>query len=43
MKMGEGRTDKLITELANQQISNNNPYVSFAAKVQGVTILLYRS
>lgn len=43
MKMGEGRTDKLITELTNQQISNNNPYVSFAAKVQGVTILLYRS
>lgn len=43
MKMGEGRTDKLVTELANQQISNNNPYVSFAAKVQGVTVLLYSS
>ncbi|MGT2929352.1 ribonuclease HIII [Streptococcus dentasini] len=43
MKMGQGRTEQLPTELAAYQISNKNPYVSFAAKVQGTTVLVYTS
>ncbi|MBM7642714.1 ribonuclease HIII [Streptococcus loxodontisalivarius] len=33
----------LVSQLTPQQISNNNPYVSFAAKVDGVTVLAYTS
>ncbi|MFC3931902.1 ribonuclease HIII [Streptococcus dentapri] len=43
MKMGEGTTASLTTKLADYQIANPNPYVDFAAKVQGVTILVYQS
>ncbi|MFC5630076.1 MULTISPECIES: ribonuclease HIII [Streptococcus] len=43
MKMGEGRTKSLAQELANYQIANNNPYVTFAAKVSGTTVLVYTS
>lgn len=43
MKMGEGRTKSLAQELANYQITNNNPYVSFAAKVSSTTVLVYTS
>ncbi len=43
MKMGQGRTNSLTTELADYQIANNNPYVSFAAKYQDTTVLVYTS
>lgn len=43
MKLGEGSTAELETQLASHRISNNNPYVSFAAKVSGANILLYTS
>lgn len=43
MKMGQGRTKSLSQELAPHQISNNNPYVTFAAKVSDTTVLIYSS
>lgn len=43
MKMGEGTTRSLPQKLSKQQIPNNNPYVSFAAKVSGTTVLVYTS
>lgn len=33
----------LIKALTSQQVNNNNPYVTFAAKVKGVTVLVYTS
>ncbi|WP_141565671.1 DUF3378 domain-containing protein, partial [Streptococcus sobrinus] len=39
MKMCQGRTNSLTTELAGYQTINNNPYVSFAAKYKQTTIL----
>lgn len=35
--------EKVKKDLGSHQISNNNQYVAFAAKIQGVTILLYTS
>lgn len=43
MKMCQGRTNSLTTELAGYQTINNNPYVSFAAKYKQTTILVYTS
>lgn len=43
MKMGEGETKALPSRLAPYQISNNNPYVSFAARLDGTTVLVYTS
>lgn len=43
MKMGQGRTKSLSQELAPHQFSNNNPYVTFAAKMSGTTVLIYSS
>lgn len=33
----------MIKALTSQQVNNNNPYVTFAAKVKGVTVLVYTS
>lgn len=43
MTLGQGTTEQLESQLSLQQISNNNPYVHFAAKVSGTTILVYTS
>lgn len=43
MKMGKEDLQNLIKALTSQQVNNNNPYVTFAAKVKGVTVLVYTS
>ncbi|MBM7635296.1 ribonuclease HIII [Streptococcus saliviloxodontae] len=43
LKLSDEEIELLISKLSPHQISNNNPYVRFAAKHQGVTILLYTS
>ncbi|MGY3781651.1 ribonuclease HIII, partial [Streptococcus gallolyticus] len=43
MKMGKDDLQNLIKALTRQQVNNNNPYVTFAAKVKGVTVLVYTS
>lgn len=43
MKMGKYDLQNLIKALTSQQVNNNNPYVTFAAKVKGVTVLVYTS
>lgn len=43
MILGEGTTEQLETQLAPHKINHNNPYVSFAARVSGTTVLLYTS
>ena len=43
MKMGKDDLQKLIKALTSQQVNNNNPYVTFAAKVKGGTVLVYTS
>lgn len=41
--MGKDDLQNLIKALTSQQVNNNNPYVTFAAKVKGVTVLVYTS
>lgn len=41
--MGKDDLQNLIKVLTSQQVNNNNPYVTFAAKVKGVTVLVYTS
>lgn len=43
MKMGKDDLQNLIKALTSQQVNNNNPYVTFAAKVKSVTVLVYTS
>lgn len=43
MKMGKDDLQNLIKALTRQQVNNNNPYITFAAKVKGVTVLVYTS
>lgn len=43
MKMGKDDLQNLIKALTSQQVNNNNPYVTFAVKVKGVTVLVYTS
>lgn len=43
MKMGKDDLQNLIKALTSQQVNNNNPYATFAAKVKGVTVLVYTS
>ncbi|WP_431770093.1 ribonuclease HIII [Streptococcus gallolyticus] len=43
MKMGKDDLQNLIKALTSQQVNNNNPYVTFVAKVKGVTVLVYTS
>ncbi|WP_315460038.1 ribonuclease HIII [uncultured Streptococcus sp.] len=43
MKMGKDDLQNLIKALTSQQVNNNNPYVTFAAKIKGVTVLVYTS
>lgn len=43
MKLGKNDLQNLIKALASKQVTNNNPYVTFAAKEKGVTILVYTS
>ena len=43
MKMGKDDLQNLIKALTSQQVNNNNHYVTFAAKVKGVTVLVYTS
>lgn len=43
MKMGKDDLQNLIKALTSQQVNNNNPYVTFAAKVKGLTVLVYTS
>ncbi len=43
MKLGKDELQNLVKTLASKQVSNNNPYVTFAAKIQGVTVLVYTS
>lgn len=43
IKMGKDDLQNLIKALTSQQVNNNNPYVTFAAKVKGVTVLVYTS
>lgn len=43
MKLGKIDLQNLIKTLAGKQVTNNNPYVTFAAKVNGVTVLAYTS
>lgn len=43
MKMGKDDLQNLIKALTSQQVNNNNPYVTFAAKVKEVTVLVYTS
>lgn len=43
MKLGQGTTPELTQRLAPHQVPNNNPYVSFAAKYEGATVLVYTS
>ncbi|WP_074628088.1 ribonuclease HIII [Streptococcus gallolyticus] len=43
MKMGRDDLQNLIKALTSQQVNNNNPYATFAAKVKGVTVLVYTS
>lgn len=43
MKMGKDDLQNLIKALTSQQVNNNNPYVTFAAKVKGVAVLVYTS
>ena len=43
MKMGKDDLQNLIKTLTSQQVNNNNPYVTFAAKIKGVTVLVYTS
>ncbi len=43
MKMGKDDLQNLIKVLTSQQVNNNNPYVTFEAKVKGVTVLVYTS
>lgn len=41
--MGKDDLQNLIKVLTSQQVNNNNPYVTFAAKVKGGTVLVYTS
>lgn len=41
--MGKDDLQNLIKALTSQQVNNNNPYVTFAAKIKGVTVLVYTS
>ncbi len=43
MKLSDEVKRSLLSNLASNQVPNKNPYVRFAAKVQGVTVLLYTS
>lgn len=43
MKMGKDDLQHLTQALTSQQVNNNNPYVTFTAKVEGVTVLIYTS
>lgn len=43
MKMGKDDLQNLIKTLTSQQVNNNNPYVTFSAKIKGVTVLVYTS
>ena len=43
MKLDKNDLHHLTKTLSNQQMTNNNPYVTFAAKVNGVTVLAYTS
>lgn len=43
MKLGEKDLKNLKQSLKHYKTNNNNPYVTFAAKVSGVTILIYTS
>lgn len=43
MKMDQRSVNSLITELADYQMANKNPYVSFAAKYRNTTVLVYTS
>lgn len=43
MKLGKIDLQNLIKTLAGKQVTNNNPYVTFAAKVNGATVLVYTS
>ena len=43
MKMGKDDLQNLIKTLTSQQVNNNNPYVTFAAKIKGITVLVYTS
>ena len=43
MKLGQGTTQNISHSLTAHQISTNNPYVNFAAKIQGITVLIYSS
>ncbi|MGT2926099.1 ribonuclease HIII [Streptococcus cuniculipharyngis] len=43
MTMGEGQTDQLKERLTPYQVTSKNPYVTFAAKYQGVLVQLYTS
>lgn len=44
MKMSKDDLQNLMKALTSQQVNNNNnPYVTFAAKVKGVTVLVYTS
>ncbi|WP_286784026.1 ribonuclease HIII [Streptococcus sp. UBA4344] len=43
MKLGKNDLQNHIKALASKQVTNNNPYVTFAAKEKGVTILVYTS
>lgn len=43
MKMSKDDLQNLIKVLTSQQVNNNNPYVTFAAKVKGGTVLVYTS
>lgn len=43
MTLGEGTTQTLTSKLLPYQISSNNPYVTFSARVSQTTVLLYSS
>lgn len=43
MKLNPSQEKELINKLKSQQVANNNPYVRFAAKSNGVTVLVYTS
>ncbi|HHU65262.1 DUF3378 domain-containing protein, partial [Streptococcus sp.] len=43
IKLGKNDLQNLVKTLASKQITNNNPYVTFAAKINGVTVLAYTS
>ncbi|MFC3927284.1 ribonuclease HIII [Streptococcus caprae] len=43
MKMGEGTTTALTSKLAPWQVPSKNPYISFAAKKDGISLSIYTS